>query len=66
MKKNKNLTATFQKQLNLPNDGDGINQYMLSLRETLQDLTRLQDTDFLCVSPISPSRSKKTKSNKDS
>ena len=66
MKKNKNLTATFQKQLNLQNDGDGINQYMLSLRETLQDLTRLQDTDFLCVSPISPSRSKKTKSNKDS
>ena len=66
MKKNKNLTATFQKQLSLPNDGDGINQYMLSLRETLQDLTRLQDTDFLCVSPISPSRSKKTKSNKDS
>ena len=66
MKKNKNLIATFQKQLNLPNDGDGINQYMLSLRETLQDLTRLQDTDFLCVSPISPSRSKKTKLNKDS
>lgn len=66
MKKNKNLIATFQKQLNLPNDGDGINQYMLSLRETLQDLTRLQDTDFLCVLPISPSRSKKTKSNKDS
>tara|TARA_R110000868_G_scaffold195695_1_gene441410 strand:- start:668 stop:1423 length:756 start_codon:yes stop_codon:yes gene_type:complete len=66
MKKNKNLTATFQKQLNLPNDGDGINQYMLSLRETLQDLTRLQDTDFLCVSPISPLKSKKTKSNKDS
>jgi hypothetical protein len=66
MKKNKNLITTFQKQLNLPNDGDGINQYMLSLKETLQDLTRLQDTDFLCVSPISPSRSKKTKSNKDS
>lgn len=66
MKKNKNLIATFQKQLNLPNDGDGINQYMLLLKETLQDLTRLQDTDFLCVSPISLSRSKKTKLNKDS
>jgi len=61
IKKNKNHTATFQKQLNLPNDGDGINQYMLSLKETLQDLTRLQDTDYLCVSPISPSKSKKTK-----
>jgi hypothetical protein len=61
MKKNKNLTATFQKQLNLPNDGDGISQYMLSLKETLQDLIRLQDTDYLCVSPISPSKSKKTK-----
>jgi hypothetical protein len=66
MKKSKDITTTFQKQLNLPSNGDGISQYMQSLKETLQDLTKLQDTDFLCVSPISPSRSKKTKSNKDS
>ena len=59
MKKNKNLTTTFQKQLNLQNDGDGINQYMQSLRETLQDSMRLPITNLLNVSPISSLKSKK-------
>ena len=59
MKKNKNLTTTFQKQLNLQNDGDGINQYMQSLRETLQDSMKLPDTNLLNVSPISSLKSKK-------
>jgi uncharacterized protein YecA (UPF0149 family) len=59
MKKNKNLTTTFQKQLNLQNDGDGINQYMQSLRETLQDSMKLPITNLLNVSPISSLKSKK-------
>ena len=60
MKKNKTLSATFQKQLNLPNDGDGINQYMLSLKENLQSSMTLPITDLLNVSPISRLKSKKT------
>jgi len=65
MKKNKNLSTTFQKQLNLQNDGDGINQYMLSLKETLQDSMRLPDTNLLNVLPISSLKSKKTKLKED-
>jgi hypothetical protein len=59
MKKNKNLSATFQKQLNLQNDGDGINQYMQSLKETLQDSMQLPVTNLLNVLPISSLKSKK-------
>jgi uncharacterized protein YecA (UPF0149 family) len=59
MKKNKKLTTTFQKQLNLQNDGDGINQYMQSLRETLQDSMKLPITNLLNVLPISSLKSKK-------
>jgi len=65
MKTNKELSTTFQKQLNLPSDGDGINQYMHSLKETLHDLTKLPNSDLLNVSPISYSKNKKTKSKKD-
>jgi hypothetical protein len=65
MMTDKNLSQTLAKQLNLQNDGDGISQYMDSLRETLQSSMRLPSSDLLNVSPISPSRSKKTKSNKD-
>jgi hypothetical protein len=65
MKTDKNLSATLAKQLNLQNDGDGISQYMDSLRETLRSSMTLPSSDLLNVSPISPSRSKKTKSNKD-
>jgi hypothetical protein len=65
MKKDKNLSATLVKQLNLPNDGDGISQYMDSLKETLQSSMKLRSSDLLNVSPISPSRSKKTKLNND-
>jgi hypothetical protein len=35
------------KQLNLESSGDGINQYINSLKETLQSLTELQERDFL-------------------
>lgn len=65
MKKDKNLSTTFQKQLNLPSDGDGINQYMHSLKATLQDSTKLPSLDLLNVLPISSSKSKKTKLNED-
>ena len=65
MKTDKNLSATLAKQLNLQNDGDGISQYMDSLKETLQSSMTLPSSDLLNVSPISPSRSKKTKLNKD-
>jgi hypothetical protein len=65
MTTDKNLSATLAKQLNLQNDGDGISQYMDWLRETLQSSMTLPSSDLLNVSPISPSRSKKTKSNKD-
>lgn len=65
MKKNKTLSTTFQKQLNLQNDGDGINQYMLSLKENLQSSMTLPITDLLNVSPISSLKSKKTKLKED-
>jgi len=65
MKTNKELQMTFQKQLNLPSDGDGINQYMDLLKGTLQDLTKLPNSDLLNVSPISYSKNKKPKSNVD-
>jgi hypothetical protein len=65
MKTNKELQMTFQKQLNLPSDGDGINQFMDLLKGTLQDLTKLPNSDLLNVLPISSLKSKKTKSNVD-
>lgn len=65
MKKNKTLATTFQKQLNLQNDGDGISQFMHSLKETLQSSTMSPSTNLLNVSPISPSRNKKTELNND-
>ena len=65
IKKDPNLSTTLVKQLNLPSNGDGISQYMDSLKETLQSSMRLPSSDLLNVSPISPLRSKKTKLKKD-
>jgi len=65
MQKDKKLSQTLAKQLNLQNDGDGINHYMLSLKETLQDSMMLPVSDLLNVSPILPSKNKKQKSNND-
>jgi hypothetical protein len=64
-KMDKNLSATLAKQLNLPNDGDGISHFMHSLKETSQSLMRLPSQDLLNVSPISRSKSKKTKLKDD-
>ena len=51
IKTNKNLSQTLAKQLNLPSDGDGINQYMQSLKETSLSLTKLPEWDYLNVLP---------------
>lgn len=40
---------TIQNKLNLENSGDGINQFTLSLKEILQDLTQLQENPLLSV-----------------
>jgi len=61
LKTEKELSKTLAKELNLPNDGDGISQFMHSLKEMSQSLTKLPSKDLLNVSPISLSRSKKTK-----
>jgi hypothetical protein len=63
--KNPKIQTTLVKQLNLQNNGGGINQFMLSLQETLQDLTQSPNIDLLNVLPISPLKNKKTKLNKD-
>ena len=63
--KEKNLSLTLAKQLNLPKDGDGIKAFMQSLKETSQSLTKSQNQDLLGVLPISRLRSKKTKLNID-
>lgn len=62
---NKEISMTLAKQLNLANDGGGIKVYMESLKENWRNSTRLQDTDLLNVLPISRSRNKKQKLNKD-
>ena len=64
-KMDKKLSATLAKQLNLQNDGDGIKVFMDSLKETSQSLMKLPNRDLLNVSPISHSRSKKTKLKDD-
>jgi hypothetical protein len=63
MKKEKNLSQTLAKQLNLANDGDGISHFMHSLKEMSQSLTTSPSQGLLNVLPISHSKSKKTKLN---
>ena len=58
--KTRDLT-NFQKEFSLANNGVGIQVYMDSLATTLQNLTQLQNTDLLNVSPIYRSSNKKTK-----
>ena len=63
--KQKNLSQTLAKQLNLRSDGDGIKAFMQSLKETSLSLMKSPNQDLLGVSLISRSRSKKTKSKED-
>lgn len=65
MKKDKSLSQTLAKQLNLAKDGDGISRFMQSLKETSLSLTKSPNQDLLGVLPISRSRSKKTKLKED-
>ena len=55
-------SSSIAKDNNSAKTGDGIIQSMHSLKEMLPDLTKLQATDLLNVSPISHSKNKKTKS----
>jgi hypothetical protein len=63
IKMNKKTETSLANKLNLENNGVGINQFMHSLKETLQDLTQSPDIDLLCVSTILPSKSKSKKLN---
>ena len=65
IKTNRKMQTSLANKLNLENNGVGINQFMHSLKETLQDLTQSPATNLLCVSPISPSKNKSKKLNKD-
>jgi hypothetical protein len=60
MKTDESLTLT--QELSLEKSGVGIVQSMDSLRETLRNTTKLLNTDYLSVSPIYPSKPKRTKS----
>jgi len=61
MMKEESLTLTHEPSSE--KSGGGIQVSMDLLKETLQNMTKLQDTDFLNVLPILPSKQKKTKSN---
>ena len=62
-KETKKMTASTNtaKGINSPNIGDGMEASMRSLKAMLPSLTKLQAQDLLNVSPISHSKSKKTK-----
>lgn len=64
MKKTKATSATSRKEDNLIKDGVGTEAFMQSLKEMSQNLTKSRDLNLLNVSPISLSKSRKTKSNK--
>jgi hypothetical protein len=61
MMKEGSLTLTHEPSSE--KSGGGIQVSMDLLKGTLQNMTKLQDTDFLNVLPILPSKQKKTKSN---
>ena len=54
-------STNTQNDINLANNGDGMEASMRSLKEILPSLTKLQQQDLLNVSRISRSKSKKTK-----
>lgn len=59
--KTMNEQATLAHELSLQKNGVGIVQSMDSLKETLQNMTKLQNTDYLNALPILPSKQKKQK-----
>lgn len=52
LKTNEKEFQTLAQELNLGKSGDGIVQFTDSLKEILQNMTQLQNTDYLNVSPI--------------
>lgn len=52
IKTNEKEFQTLAHELNLGKSGGGIVQFTDSLKETLQNMTQLQNTDYLNVSPI--------------
>lgn len=65
IEKSPEVLKIFQKQLNLPNNGDGINRYTRLLKEMYADSMRWQNYDLLNASRFLRLRGKKTKSKKD-
>lgn len=61
--KNKEISASLVKELNLTNNGVGINQYMQSLKETSQSLMKLPSFDLQAHLPTLLSKSNEQKSN---
>jgi len=55
--------ATLAQELNSVKSGVGIVQSTDLLRETLHDMTKLLNTDYISVLPILHSKQKKTKLN---
>lgn len=62
-KMSKTEQATSAHEHNLEKNGVGIQVFTHSLKETLQNMTLLQNTDYLSVLPILHSNKKKTKLN---
>ena len=63
--KNKEISQTLAKELNLANNGAGIKAYMQQLKETSQSLTRLPDFRLQKHLPSLLSRNKKAKLNNE-
>jgi hypothetical protein len=63
IQKNKEISATLAKELNLTNNGAGIKAYMQSLKETSQSLMKLPNFDLQQHLPTLLSKSNELKSN---
>lgn len=63
IQKNKEISATLAKELNLTNNGVGIKAYMQSLKETSQSLMKLPNFDLQQHLPTLLSKSNELKSN---
>ena len=59
----KKMKRTTQKGRNSQNNGDGITQYIDSLKGTLQDLTKLPSYPYINPLPFSHTKRKKIRSN---
>jgi hypothetical protein len=65
VQKDPKMAENLTKQLNLASTGVGINPFTHLHKETLQDLKQLPNINLLNVLPISRSKSRSKKSNKE-